>query len=62
MKFGIFDALDKSWGYDNKGPLLYDKLEEANLAAKSVSLKLKQKNRFFARLFPENGSIKLAAR
>lgn len=59
MKFGVFDVIDNSWAYDNKGPLLFDRQDEAILAAKSVCLKLKNRSRFLPKEFPDNASIKL---
>lgn len=59
-KFGILDTVDQAWAYNNKGPILFDRLDEATLAAKSISLEFKAKSRFFPKEYPENGLIKFS--
>lgn len=58
-KFGIFDTIDKTWAYNNRGPILFDRQDVAVLASKSINLELKSKSRFFPKEFPNDGLVEL---
>lgn len=62
MKFGIIDVLDGSWAWNNKGPIIFDRLDEAVIAAKSISLEFKIKSRFLPKEYPSDGLIKVKTR